>query len=104
MDRFSRYGCPIFLQDAIHPRSPPPGQARNPILNPPWRNPMLPGDNPTSRPGGVTRRPVPLIALCMLMLAATVSPALAATTRLIVRVQGGLPLIQQVCRVAGCTV
>ena len=40
----------------------------------------------------------------LLLLLAVVTPGEAAGTRVIVRVTGGLPLIQGICRILGCTV
>ena len=47
------------------------------------------------------RRSVVLVALASLLTASTAS---AATTRVIVRVNAGLPLIKTICAVLGCTV
>ena len=50
------------------------------------------------------KRIAPIIVALALLMSVFVSPASAAGTRLIVRANGGLPLIQTVCRLLRCTV
>ena len=50
------------------------------------------------------KRLASLVVAALLLTMMVVARAEAAGTRLIVRVQGGLPVIQGVCRLLNCTV